>query len=229
MALKALLLRKKLDAARAALEELRAKDQELQTREAELEAAIGEAVTEEDKQAVEGLVSEFEAEKKEHEEKKTGLTGQVEQLEKDLAEEEAKQVPPAVSTGEPGPANNPSPTAGERKDEKIVSMDERGLLDLGRQRRSRSQVRAAVRGFAQRSPEMLDREDVKDFLLRVRVLGTEKRAVNNTELTIPVVMLPLIREVTYNYSKLLPRIHDGAIVLLHSPEHHGLYPRGGVD
>ena len=80
MALKALLLRKKLDAARAALEELRAKDQELQTREAELEAAIGEAVTEEDKQAVEGLVSEFEAEKKEHEEKKTGLTGQVEQF-----------------------------------------------------------------------------------------------------------------------------------------------------
>lgn len=207
MALKALLLRKKLDTARAALEELRAKDQELQTREAELEAAIGEAVTEEDKQAVEGLVSEFEAEKKEHEEKKTGLTGQVEQLEKDLAEEEAKQVPPPASAWEPGPANNPSPTAGERKDEKIVSMDERGLLDMGRKRRSRSQVRAAVRGFAQRSPEMLDREDVKDFLQRVRVLGTEKRAVNNTELTIPVVMLPLIREVMYNYSKLLPRVN----------------------
>ena len=84
MALKAMLLRKKLDGARAALDELRAKDQTFQTRESELETAIGEAESEEDKQAVEGLVSEFEQDKSAHEDKKAELTGEVERLEQDF-------------------------------------------------------------------------------------------------------------------------------------------------
>lgn len=204
MALRALLLRKKLDAAQAALEELWAKDKELQTRETELEAAIGEAETEEDKQAVEGLVSEFEAEKKEHEDKKSDLSGQVEQLERELAAEEAKQAPPAHPAQES--AIPPAPS-GERKDEKIMSMEDRSLLELGQRRRSRSQVRAALLGHVRRNPELVAREDVKHFLQRVRDLAGEKRAVSNTELTIPEVMLPLVREVIYNYSKLLPRVN----------------------
>lgn len=205
MALKALLLRKKLDDAKKALEELRAKDGDFQVREAELEAAIGEAATEDEKQGVESLVSGFEAARQAHEAEKTALAGQVEQLERDLADEEAQQVPPA-QTAEP---NQPDTTAngGERKDEKFMSLENRGLLPLGANRRDRFQVRMAVRGFAQRSPELMAREDVKDFLQRVRGLGKEQRAVNNTELTIPVVMLPLLREVTYNYSKLLPRVN----------------------
>ena len=80
MALKALLLRKQLDDKKKALEDLRAKDQEFQTREAELEAAISEAESEEDKAAVEGLVNEFEQDKQAHEENKTKLAGEVEQL-----------------------------------------------------------------------------------------------------------------------------------------------------
>ena len=206
MALRALLLRKNLDGAKAALEELRAKDAGFQTREAELEAAIGEAETEEDKQAVEGLVSEFETERQDHENKKTELTGTVEQLERDLAEEEAKQPAANPSAGPAAPDNAPAP-GGERKDENIMSMEHRSILGLERRSRDPFYVRSALRGYVQRSPEMLAREEVKDFLQRVRTLGMEKRAVNNTELTIPVVMLPLVREVTYNYSKLLPRVN----------------------
>lgn len=205
MALRALLLRKKLDAARKALEELRAKDAEFETREAELETAIGEAETDEDKKDVEGLVSEFETQKKDHEDKKAGLAGEVEQLEKDLADEEAKQAP-AVQNIAPKTDNTPAPS-GERKDEHIVSMGRRGVLGLTREKGSLFPVRAAVRSYAQSNHEMLRREDVKDFLQRVRVLGAEKRAVNNTELTIPQVMLPVIREVIYNYGKLLPRVN----------------------
>lgn len=203
MALIALLLRKKLDGTRTALETLRAKDQEFQAREAELEAAINEAVTEEDKQAVEGLVSEFEAEKTDHENKKSDLAQQVEQLEKDLAAEEAKQVPaaqPPVSA-----ANNNPAESGERKDDR--NMEYRSILELDRRASAPFYVRSAVRSYAQRNPDLLAREDTKEFLQRVRELGADKRAVNNTELTIPVTILPLVREVTYNYSKLLPLVN----------------------
>lgn len=184
MALKAMLLRKQLDDKKKALEDLRAQDQGFQTREAELEAAIGEAESEEDKAAVEELVNEFDQNKQAHEENKTKLTGEVEQLEKDLAAEEAKQAPPANPASAPDtiPANS-----GERKDENIMSMNRRGFFGLNIQQRD----------------AFLAREDVKDFLQRVRTLGKEKRAVTGAELTIPTVVLDLIRENISKYSKLI--------------------------
>lgn len=184
MALKALLLRKQLDDKKKALEDLRAKDQEFQTREAELETAIGEAESEEDKAAVEGLVNEFEQDKQAHEENKTKLAGEVEQLEQDLAAEEAKQTPQADPT--PAPDNAPA-SGGERKDENMMSMNRRGFFGLNIQQRD----------------AFLAREDVKDFLQRVRTLGKENRAVTGAELTIPTVVLDLIRENISKYSKLI--------------------------
>lgn len=205
MALKALLLRNQLDAKKKALEDLRARDQEFQTREAELEAAICEAESEEDRKAVEGLVNEFEQEKKTHEENKTSLAGEVEQLERDLAAEEAKQTPPSANPA-PAPENNPG-NGWERKDDNIMSMDKRSVLGLGEKRCSRALVRTALHSYVRAHQEMVSREDVKDFLQRVRTLAAEKRSISNAELTVPDVMLPLIREVIYNYSKLLPRVN----------------------
>lgn len=203
MALRALILGKKLETTRAALDALRAKDQEFQIREADLETAIGEAESEDERKSVEDLVAEFESEKTAHEEEKTKLASEVERLERELAEEEAKQPP----TTPPEPKEtNPAP-GGERRDEHVMSMENKSLLNLDRQNRSAFYVRTAVRRYIQAQPDMMAREDVKDFLQSVRVMGAEKRAVNNTELTIPVVMLPMIREVTYNYSKLLPRVN----------------------
>ena len=190
MALKALLLRKKLDDRRAALEALRAKDGDFQAREAELETSINEAETDEDKQAVEGLVSEFEAEKQAHEDSKTSLEGEVAKLEQDLAEEEAKQPKPQPAPAAP-PANNTPAEGGERKDDMIMGMNKRAFAGMDRQRRD----------------AFLAREDVKDFLQRVRTLGAEKRAVNGAELTIPEVMLELIRENISKYSKLTAKVN----------------------
>lgn len=190
MALKTLLLGKKRDDTRAALEALRAKDAEFQRREAELEASINEAESEEDKAAVEGLVSEFEADKQAHETQKNDLAGRLEQLERDLAEEEAKQTPPSSSAPEPVPNNDPV-SDGKRKDDNVMTMNRRGFLGMDRQQRDM----------------FLAREDVKDFLQRVRVLGKEERAVNGAELTIPDVMLELIRENISKYSKLTDKVN----------------------
>lgn len=186
MALKALLLRKQLDDKKKALAGLRAKDQDFQTREAELETAIGEAETNEDKAAVESLVNEFEQDKQAYEENKAKLAGEVEQLERELAAEEAKQTPPANPAPAPAPDNNPA-SGGERKDENTMSMNRRGFFGLNIQQRD----------------AFLAREDVKDFLQRVRTLGKEKRAVTGAELTIPTVVLDLIRENISKYSKLI--------------------------
>ena len=57
MALKALMLRKKINEKKSALEELRTKDADFEKREAELEAAVNEAETEEEQNTVEEEVN----------------------------------------------------------------------------------------------------------------------------------------------------------------------------
>lgn len=199
MALKALLLRKKIDDKKAALEELRAKDADFARREAELEAAIGEAKSEEDKQAVEGLVNDFEAEKKAHEESKNGLEGEVKQLEQDLADEEANQPAPAAAPQAEIPAN----TGGERKDDYIMSMKRRG--GAGSLEVFRGGVyRGNFFGLShQERDAFLARDSVKDFLQRVREMIGQRRAVSGAELTIPDEVLDLLRPVIDRYSKLI--------------------------
>lgn len=171
MALKALMLRKKLNDARKALEALRAKDAEFEKREKEIEASIEEAEAEEERLAVEEAVESFEAEKKQHEDEKAGLERQITDLEKDLQEEEKEQ--------NTDPAEQP-PKQEERKEEK---MEVRGIENL------------------------VTRDDVKAYLGEVRTAIKEKRALTNVGLTIPEVMLGLIRENIINYSKLYKHVN----------------------
>lgn len=91
MALKALMLRKKIDSKKKELEALRAKDESFTTREAELEAAINEAETEEEQAAVTEEIDAFNSEKEEHETAKADLETEIGELEGELAEEERTQ------------------------------------------------------------------------------------------------------------------------------------------
>lgn len=94
MALKALMLRKKIDGKKRELNELRKKDTDFKKREEDLETSIEEATTEEEKEAVESEIESFEKEKKEHEEGKDGLEKEIGDLEKELEEEEKNQKKP---------------------------------------------------------------------------------------------------------------------------------------
>lgn len=171
MALRALMLRKKLNDARKALEALRAKDAEFEKREKEIETSIEEAEAEEERAAVEEAVESFESEKKQHEDEKAGLERQISDLENDLQEEEKEQ--------NTDPAEQP-PKQEERKEEK---MEVRGIENL------------------------VTRDDVKAYLGEVRTAIKEKRALTNVGLTIPEVMLGLIRENIINYSKLYKHVN----------------------
>ena len=176
MALKALLLRRKIAEKQSALEELRKKAEEFQTREAELEQAANEA-TGEDLNAVEDEIEKFTTEKGEHETEVSKLEGEIEQLEGELKEEEERS---AAATG----GKNEGHEA--RKENKMT------------------EVRTKFYGMSmQERDAFFAREDVKGFLDNVRSLAKEKRSINGGELLIPNVVLPLIREETAKYSKLI--------------------------
>lgn len=114
MAMKALMLRKKIDLKKKEQEALRAHGEELEKREAELTRAIDEVETEEEQGTVEEAVGQFEREKAEHEEKAKELDTQVRELEKELADLEAEQITEPVKE----PIN-------ERKDNpKMVKVNE---------------------------------------------------------------------------------------------------------
>ena len=84
MALKSLMLRKKIEDKKKELEAVRASG-DFETREAEIEKAIEEADTDEEKAAVDEEIDKLEAEKKEAEEKIEGLEREIEALDRELA------------------------------------------------------------------------------------------------------------------------------------------------
>ena len=77
MALRILMLKRSIDKKKEELELLRSKDSEFETREAELEAAINEAETPEQEQAVSEEVEKFDADKSAHEEAKARCPGKL--------------------------------------------------------------------------------------------------------------------------------------------------------
>lgn len=188
MALKAIMLRNRIDKKISELEELRKKDEEFLNREAELEAAINEAVTEEEQQVVSEQIDAFDTEKTEHEESKTRLQGEIDDLEVELAETEKE--PPA-----------------EPVREMKVKKEERNEMMVNREIRS---LPMNVRAFdslpVETRNQIVEREDVKEFLERMRSMKGNTRAIQGGELEIPVVFLELISENMYRYSKLLNRV-----------------------
>ena len=184
--LKVLLLRKKIDAAKKALEDLRAKDADFAKREAELEAAIEEAAAAEGEdaaeaqKAVEEEVEKFDQEKADHEEAKKSLTDEITELENDLATEEASQ--------ETVPAQNPEP---EKEERKVKTMSV-----------TRNKFFAGKDVTA-----MFEREDVKAYLAEIRSCIKNKRELTNVGLTIPEVFVGLIKENVENYSKLYKHVN----------------------
>lgn len=200
MALRQLVITKKIQDLRKKLNELKAKDAdfeqrkaELQKREAELEEAVNEITeetSEEDKAAVDEAIDEFEkdqetldSELKQHEEEKQKLEDEIRKLQDELDELNSRAANPASSTRHETHENH------ERKGGEIKMK--RGFFA----NMNRSEIEAFV-----------TREDVKEFLVRVREFKGEKRAVTGAELTIPDVMLELLRDNLYRYSKLITKI-----------------------
>ena len=190
MALKAIMLRSKIDKKRSELNALLEKDADFEAREAELEQAIEEAQTEEEQQTVSEQVEAFETEKTEHEESKARLNEEIAGLEDELA---ATEVEPPVRTAVPVK----KPIRKERKGVEMITRDIRKLP---------MSVRAFDSLPMETRENIVEREDVKAFLSKIRSMKGSTRAIAGGDLEIPVVFLELISKNMYRYSKLLNRV-----------------------
>ena len=191
MALKALLLKKQIDNKRKALDALRAKAAEFETREADLAKAIEEVENDERRNAVQELVDAFEADRQQHDADVAALEQEITGLESDLAAEEAAQ------DTTPPPADNPAPPVdttqtNEERNVKAMPVTEHTGL--------RARIRARLDEIATR--DAAAKQTLEAYAGEVRTAIKEKRALTNVGLTIPQVMLGLLRENIENYSKL---------------------------
>lgn len=189
MALKVIMLRHSIEKKKAELEQLRQKDAEFATREAELEAAINEAETQEQEQAVSEEVEKFDGEKTAHEEAKNTLSAEIEGLEADLAEIE-----------ESTPMRSALPPEKEKRNERMKEKMDINIRSLP------MHVRAFDALPMERRQAIVSQPEVKDFLARFREMGRQQRVITGGDLTIPIVFLDLISENMYRYSKLINRV-----------------------
>jgi HK97 family phage major capsid protein len=180
MALKVLMLRKKLSEKNKELSDLKKALEGFTAREAELEKSIEEAETDEEKKAVEDAVSDFEKEKAEAGDKATALETEIKGIETEIEDLE-----------------------------RSVPKPERAEFSLSQKRGEQKSMN--TRKFFGMSPDERDafvgREDVKEFLARAREMGgSQSRGVTGAELGIPEVVLELLRDNMYRYSKLITKV-----------------------
>lgn len=191
MALKALLLKKQIDNKRKALDAMRAKTADFETREAELTTAINEVENDEQRAAVEEMVTAFEGERADHEQALADLEREIGELENELAAEEAAQSTEPVPAPDPAPAPEP---------------ENRGAENHMNREHSFALTRAYGNMSAAERTALVERDDVKSFLGTVRDAirngGRQQRAINNVGLLVPEVLLGLLRENVLRYSKL---------------------------
>lgn len=190
--LKQLILTRKLQELRsklAALPTFEERKAEMKKREEELETAISEITdetTEEEKKVVDDAVAEFEkdqealeAEETANDETKKNLEKEIEELQKELDEVNAR----ASSAG--NETRSQKQKEEKRGDEKYMRI--RNI-------------------FGDALKDHLTRPEVKEFLSEVRSRKGQKRAVTGAELTIPEVLLDMLRDNMYRYSKLITKI-----------------------
>lgn len=178
MALKVLMLRKKITDWEARKAQLTQQMEGFEAREAELEASIEEAGTEEEQTVVAEAVEAFEAERLAVETEMTGLDTSIQDALDEIRALEAKQ-----QTRSAGPA-------GQKGKNKMSIETRTKFFGLNMEQRD----------------AFMAQEEITEFCTRVRQMGGQTRAVTGAELGIPTSFLSLLRDNLGDYSKLINRV-----------------------
>lgn len=201
MALKQLMISKKIEQRKASLTELLTREEGLKTRSAEIETALGEAETDEEIAAVEEEINKIDTEKADVEEKKSKLEGEISALEGELEQLNSKE-----------PKNNPEPTP-----QPLVVERNKDLGGETRMKGRKQQARAQI-------VERLNREEVRSFYSNLKE-AVEKRTITGLDLTIPQILLDTITDdlgrysVFYDLVRVAPLTGEGrAIIAGEAPE-----------
>lgn len=176
MALRKLVLNKKLREKKAELAELRKAAEAFKTREDEIAEMIEAAKTDEEQAAIDEAIEEFENEKTENDNKQQSLTEEISGIEAELAELDDDPTP--------------APPTDERSKNGKMPTNRTKFFGMNVQERD----------------AFLGTEEVKEFLERVRKARNEERNISGTELLIPETVLDLVRENVEKYSKLVDKV-----------------------
>lgn len=177
MALKQLMLAKKIEQRKSLLEELNSRGEELVQRSADLEKAVEEAETDEEVSTVEDEVNKLDEEKKEHDGKKEKLEEEISNLESELAE-----------------LNDKEPQRSKQEDVKTRSQEgEKGMKVKGVETRGQMLDR-------------LNQPEVREFYEKIREAVMQKRALSGTDLVIPQQVMDRIQPKIGDYSNLYKEV-----------------------
>ncbi|TDL34572.1 phage major capsid protein [Jeotgalibacillus sp. S-D1] len=181
MALKQLMLAKKIDQRKSSLAELITNEEGLNKRSSDLESSIEEAQTEEEVKVVEEEIEKLEGEKSEHDEKKSALEDELSKLEEELDQLNAQ--------------------APENKTERSIKKENKTNTNKG-------ESRMKVNKFETRSEmvERLNLEEVRDFYGKVREAVTNKRSLTGEGLLIPDAVMDKIQPFIGDYSNLYKEV-----------------------
>lgn len=217
MAIRAIVLRKKITDAKKDLETLRANREtlanradELKKRESEIVSAVDEVSNEEEQKAVEELAAAYDADKSafdndvnENETKISDMEKAVEDMERELSEIESEQTrtvpPPPEKSDEQTTTKSKKKTGGKRTMFKTRSI--------------------RMMNYAERE-ELITRDETKEFLAEIRAAVMEKRALSGGNYLIPRTITDLIREDIIEYSKLYKHCRvrslsgDGRVIIM---------------
>jgi len=179
MALKQLMIQRKIDNANKLLEELREEDTSFKTRSEELEESIKQAETDEEMKAVEDEVTKLEGEQNDHDENKKKLEDEVVELEGELEE-----------LNENAPKNNEE----KRSNEQIINVG--------------GDTRMAHNKYETRSQilDRLNQPEVRDFYTKVSEAAKDKRALTETNIIIPEQVINMIQQRLGDYSNLYKEV-----------------------
>lgn len=199
MALRQLLIARRLGELRTELSELQTARSEIDNRrnawmerEARAVTALGEInenTSEEERAAFEAEAAEIEtedaairADEEANDTRQNEINTEITRLEGELEELNNRAKPPKSATPPALP------------DENTITVNERGNKNM--------ELRARVR-------EIIANDETRNFINSVRT--DHERGVKGVAYTIPTVMLPLIREMTERYSKLLKHVNRQTI------------------
>jgi HK97 family phage major capsid protein len=161
-------------------------------REEQLRQAISEAATDEERGVVSTAIETFEQERSTNAAEISRIHGEIEQREEQIRSLEAAQTPP--------PANNSVPNSDTGN-----TNHERGNVEM-----SNPERRWFGMTYQQRD-ELLARDSTKEFLQRFRQLRAQQNSATGAELGIPTEFMQILRDLTYQNSKLWKYVHSESL------------------
>lgn len=197
-ALRVLVLNSEITALRAQLRPLEQTRDGFAAREEQLRQALGEITetsTDEERNAVSSAVDTFEQERSANAAEIARIQGEIDTRSAEIARLEAEQTPPPASTPAVSNSDTRNNDHHERSFVPMSNPTERRWFGLT---------------YAERDA-LLAKDTTREFLQRFRALREQQNSATGAELGIPTEYMQILRDLTYQNSKLWPYVHSEAI------------------